>query len=72
MGALVSLAKDKLGPLSEGRKYCLKIPGVLGGSYGGDNLATLPLVELIGFSGYVARQIKDTPDGTPFKFKITD
>ena len=32
-----------LGPLAEGRKYCLKIPSALGGHYGRDNFATVPL-----------------------------
>jgi hypothetical protein len=67
---LVAQAKDLLGPLPEGRKYCLKIPGVLGGEYGGSNLATVPLVELIRFSGDVAKQIKDLPDGAQVKFQI--
>ncbi|WP_295578962.1 T6SS immunity protein Tdi1 domain-containing protein [uncultured Lamprocystis sp.] len=38
MPALVEEAQAKVGPLEEGRKYCLKIPGLLGGEYGGDNL----------------------------------
>ncbi|MDR2212530.1 MAG: DUF1851 domain-containing protein [Pseudomonadales bacterium] len=63
MENLISLANTQCGPLSEGRKYCLKIPGVLGGEYGGDNLATAPLIELVRFSGDIARQINDLPDG---------
>ena len=58
MTALVSLANDKCGPLTEGRKYCLKIPGVLGGEYGVENLATSPQVELVRISGDIALQIK--------------
>jgi hypothetical protein len=56
MPELVRLAESTLGPLSDGRKYCLKIPSVLGGNYGCDNLATVPLVELIRFSGDGAQQ----------------
>jgi hypothetical protein len=47
----VRLAESTLGPLSAGRKYCLKIPSVLGGRYRRDNLATVPLSELIRFAG---------------------
>ena len=72
MTALVSLANDKCGPLAEGRKYCLKIPGVLGGEYGGDNLATAPLVELVRMSGDIARQIKELPDGAQVKLRVVD
>ena len=72
MKALVSLASDKCGPLTDGRKYCLKIPGILGGAYGGDNLATAPQVELVRFSGDLARQIKDLPEGSPIKLKWID
>lgn len=57
----VHLAESILGPLSAGRKYCLKIPSVLGGQYGGDNLATVPLSELIRFSGEGAQQFDGLP-----------
>ena len=72
MRNLVTEAKEKLGPLAEGRKYCLKIPGILGGEYGGSNLATVPLVELVRFSGDVANQIKDLPSGTKIELKVTE
>ena len=60
---LVKLAKDHFGPLTDGRKYCLKLPAVLGGGYGAENLATAPLVEIVSMSGDIARQIQDVPDG---------
>ena len=72
MEALVEAAKDKLGPLEEGRKYYLVIPGVLGGEYGVSNVKTLPLVELIRLSGDVGKQIKDLPDGAQVKLKVVD
>lgn len=72
MKSLVEQAKAYLGPLPEGRKYCLKIPGILGGEYGGANLATISLVELVRFSGNVAKQIKDLPDGAKIELKVTD
>ena len=72
MRALVEQAQARLGALLDGRKYCFKIPTVFGGEYGGDNLATLSLVELIRISGDLARQIKDLPDGTPVRLKIVE
>jgi hypothetical protein len=72
MRALVDLAREKCGPLPEEKKYCLKIPGLLGGEYGGDNLAISPLVELVRISGEIAKQTKDIPDGTKIKLKVVD
>jgi hypothetical protein len=72
MPSLVDYAFKTLGVLSEGRKYCLKIPGVLGGEYGGKNIATISLDELIGASGYIAKQIRDLPDGSTIRWKVTD
>jgi Domain of unknown function (DUF1851) len=72
MAALVDEARVKIGPLGPGRKYCLKIPGLLGGEYGGSNLATISLVELISASGGIAFQINDLPDGAKVQFQITE
>jgi len=72
MYALVEEAKAKVGPLGSGRKYCLKIPGLLGGEYGGNNLASIGLVELVRVSGDIAFQIKDLPDGAEVRFHITE
>lgn len=72
MKSLVSQAEEMLGPLTEGRKYCLKTPAILGGEYGASNMATVPLVELIRFSGDVAKQIQGLPLGSKVEFKLTD
>jgi hypothetical protein len=72
MENLVNEARERLGSLNEGRKYCLKIPGILGGEYGGDNLATISFNELISFSGDLANQIKDLPNGAQIQFKFVD
>ena len=72
MRALVELAREKCGPLSEDRKYCLKIPGLLGGEYGGDNIATAPLVELVRISGDIAKQTHGLPNGAAVKLKVVD
>ncbi len=72
MEALLAQAKEALGPLWEGRKYHLVIPGVLGGEYALSNIKTAPLVELVRLSGDIGRQIKDLPDGTEIELKVVD
>jgi hypothetical protein len=54
----------------EGRCYCLKQPAVIGGTYEAANLGTISLHELISFSGAMAQQIKDVPDGGPIQIEI--
>jgi hypothetical protein len=63
MASLVELARRALGPLTTGRCYCLKRPAVIGGGYEESNLGTISVDELIAFSGNMAEQIKDLPDG---------
>jgi len=72
MSAIVEQAKEKLGPLQDGRKYCLKLPGVMGGEYGGENLATVAINEQIRFSGDLARQIRDLPEGAQVRLNVVD
>jgi hypothetical protein len=72
MRALVEEARGLLGPLVEGRKYCLKIPATLGGRYSGENLGTITLAELVRVSGHIAEQIKDLPDGAKVRLQITE
>jgi len=72
MAHLVEEAARLLGPLAVGRCYCLKVPGVFGGAYKADNLATINLAELISSSGDLAYQIKDVPDGAKVELKIVD
>lgn len=72
MSVLVDQATQQLGALSAGRKFCLKIPGILGGEYGGDNLGTISLEELIRVSGDIAQQIASLPDGTTVKSSVID
>ena len=47
MKPMVDEAAQLLGPLGEGRKYCLKMPAVLGGSYDSSNFGTLSLLILV-------------------------
>ena len=72
MTELTQQARERLGPLRPGFKYCLKIPGALGGEYGGDNLATMSLAGLVSASGDIARQIEGVPDGAQVKLSIID
>ena len=70
MARIVEVARNVCGPLSEGRKYSLKMPVCLGGDYVGENFAIAPLRELIGFSGSIAFQAKDLADGTKIELKV--
>lgn len=72
MQVLVEQAIEHLGPLTNEQKYCLVTPGVLGGEYAISNIKTAPLIELIRFSGDVAKQIKDLPDGAEIQLKVVD
>jgi hypothetical protein len=72
MKELVDAATTALGPLPLGQKFCLKIPGVLGGQYSLENIATAPLKELIGFSGSLAYQAKDLPDGSQVELVVVN
>ena len=72
MTELVAQAKESLGPLRPGYKYCLKVPGLLGGEYGGGNLASIPIGELIAASGYIAKQVTNLPDGATVSLSVID
>ncbi len=71
MTRLVELAQATLGPVVEDRCYCLKLPAVLGGTYGVANFSTITRRELIAFTGDAAEQIKDVPDGGSVKIEWT-
>ena len=72
MKKLIELAQNELGQLASDRKYCLKIPGVLGGTYEGGNFASMSLDELIRSSGYLAQEIKGLSDGTKIRLSSSD
>lgn len=72
MKNLIELAYSKLGALSTDRKYCFKIPSILGGTYTSDNFGKIKFMELISASGSLALQIKDLPDGSEVKLIVTD
>jgi hypothetical protein len=70
MPSLMALARERLGPLAPGRCYCLKTPGVFGGKYDAANLGTISRLEVVSFSGDMAQQIKDIPEGGRVQIKI--
>lgn len=72
MRALVDEAFQRHGALTPGQKYCLKIPSVFGGDYGGDNLGKISFDELIRASGHIAQTIADLTDGASIKLSVTD
>ena len=72
MSTLVDAAQNSIGFLTEGRKYCLVIPGIFGGAYDVSNIKSVPLVELIRFSGDIGKQVRDLPDGQKIELKIID
>lgn len=70
MAQLVEQARKHIGPLTEGRKYCFVVPGVLGGAYDVSNIKSVSFDELIRFSGDLGRQIPSLPDGAEIELKV--
>ena len=70
MDQLVKVALAAHGDPGDGRCFCLKIPGVLGGSYSADNIGVITVTELLSCSGSLARQINTMPDGTAVQLDI--
>lgn len=70
MEALTKQAKERLGPLTPGRKYHLATPGVLGGEYAITNVRTIPQSEQIRFSGDIGKQIEGLPEGAQVRLKV--
>lgn len=72
MGELVAAAKKAIGLPPDGRCYCLKVPGVLGGKYSIENVGTITIDELIRASGDMGKQIKGLPDGTQVRLRVVN
>ena len=70
MEILTTMAKQKLGALEIGQKYCLKMPAFLSGTFTESNLGTISQSEQIDFSDYLAKQIEDLPDGAEFEIQL--
>ncbi|MGI0119368.1 T6SS immunity protein Tdi1 domain-containing protein [Zooshikella sp. RANM57] len=72
MQALVEQAKEKYGPLPDQMKYCLITPGPCGGEYAILNINIAHQIELVRFSGDLAKKIKDLPEGAHIQLKVVD
>jgi len=69
---LVVRAEAAHGPLKDGEVYYLVVPGVLGGKYAEDNIRKISLVELLAYSGDMAHQIDNVPDGAQVKIVLKE
>jgi hypothetical protein len=69
MKLLREQAERALGRLTTNECYHLVIPATLGGAYAISNIKKIPIGEWLSFSGNVAQQIKDLPDGAHVQFK---
>lgn len=70
--ALVEAARERLGDCPEGSVYTLTPAALLKGDYAPGNLWICRLEELVRFTGDVARQIRDLPDGAQYRIEISD
>lgn len=72
MEDLVRACEDLLGPQPRDRFIGFKQFPALGGAYHAENLMYVEPGQWIGFSGEVARQVDQLPDGTQVGLKWTD
>ena len=72
MTPLVCDAVARLGAPDPGYSFQLVRPGALGGSYDVDNVRIAPTLEILSFSGDIAQQIKDLPEGANVRLNIVD
>ncbi len=63
MTVLVDRARVAHGSLLIGECFFLVIPGILGGKYSEENIRKISVTELLSYSGKMAEQIDDIPDG---------
>jgi hypothetical protein len=72
MLALVTRAEAAHGSLKDGQVYYLVVPGILGRKYAEDNIRKISLVELLAYSGDMAHQIDNVPDGAQVKIVLKE
>lgn len=72
MLSLVARAEAAHGVLKDGEVYYLVVPGVLGGKYAEDNIRKIGLVELLAYSGEMAQQIENVPDGAQVRIVLKE
>lgn len=71
-GALVVEGRKRFGEPPEGSVFTIKPHAMIEGRYEPESLCVMPLDELIRFTGDVAQQIKDLPDGSQIQLKVSD
>lgn len=59
------------GPIPSGMRLAPTTPFVLGGSYEIDNLYALGALECVRYQASVHRQVRDLPDGTQVRLRVT-
>ncbi len=69
---LVAAARERLGEPGEDEVYTLNAQAMLAGDYAEENLVIMPLAELISFTGQIAYQTRDLPEGATFELKVVD
>jgi hypothetical protein len=67
---LASDWQDQHGSLSPGQRLLPKLPFVVGGKFAVGNLYALDDVKGMQFRAYIARQIRDVPDGGHITFEM--
>lgn len=72
MSGMADAAIKSLGPLKEGFKFYLAIPGILNGEYSVGNIKTAPFVKIIKWSGDLGYQVKDLEDGCEVELKAIE
>lgn len=58
------------GAISEFKRLCPKKPFVIGGDYTTDNFYALEKEKLLDYNSYIAKQIKNLPDGVQIQLKV--
>jgi hypothetical protein len=71
-GALVEEARKRFGEPPAGSVFTIKPHAMIEGQYEPENLCVMSLDELIRFTGDVAQQINDLPDGSQIQLEVTD
>jgi hypothetical protein len=69
--SIVKEWENTKGKISIGERLCPIKPIVIGGTFSIDNFFSLKKEKLFDYSSYIAKQIKDTPDGTFVELKTS-
>lgn len=64
------VAKEKLGELQTGEKYCLKLPIPFGGEHSLENFDTILQIDQISYAGQLASKMDALPPGTKIEFDV--